>query len=218
MLISSCIWCKYIKRWALQLWPRCFLLTRDWECGANFCFVVLPSWSEKPKASEVIALLCPLLAALAWPPRLSAGNSPSEESEERDKEPRTLTYPAYITSLLDTGAKRMAAGVRMECTSQGQCPRSCHLCHMSPRAAQGRQQSEPVLLRITKATPIYELVSNNETYQVRARDVRGIISSSSPTDQIISTFDGGSLMSFQHYFPSNQKSGAASSSLILFSC
>uniref|UniRef100_A0A674NJL6 Astrotactin 1 n=1 Tax=Takifugu rubripes TaxID=31033 RepID=A0A674NJL6_TAKRU len=88
-----------------------------------------------------------------------------KESEERDKEPRTLTYPAYITSLLDTGAKRMAAGVRMECTSQGQCPRSCHLCHMSPRAAQGRQQSEPVLLQITKATPIYELVSNNETYQ-----------------------------------------------------
>lgn len=60
----------------------------------------------------------------------------------------------------------MAAGVRMDCTSQGQCPRSCHLCHMSPRAAQGRQPSEPVLLQITKATPIYELVSNNETYQV----------------------------------------------------
>lgn len=96
------------------------------------------------------------------------GNSPSEESEERDKEPRTLTYPAYVASLLDTGAKRMAAGVRMDCTSQGQCPRSCHLCHMSPRAAQGRQQSEPVLLQITKAAPIYELVSNNETYQVCA--------------------------------------------------
>uniref|UniRef100_A0A669BQN6 Astrotactin 1 n=1 Tax=Oreochromis niloticus TaxID=8128 RepID=A0A669BQN6_ORENI len=96
---------------------------------------------------------------------ISKGNSPSEESEERDKEPRTLTYPAYIASLLDSGAKRMAAGVRMDCSSQGQCPRSCHLCHMSPRAAQGRQQSEPVLLQITKATPIYELVSNNETYQ-----------------------------------------------------
>lgn len=101
-----------------------------------------------------------------FPLSVLSGNSPSEESEERDKEPRTLTYPAYIASLLDTGAKRMAAGVRMDCTSQGQCPRSCHLCHMSPRAAQGRQQSEPVLLQITKAAPIYELVSNNETYQV----------------------------------------------------
>lgn len=87
----------------------------------------------------------------------------------------------------------MAAGVRMECSSQGQCPRSCHLCHMSPRAAQGRQQSEPVLLRITKATPIYELVSNNETYQVRARDrlVSLALSPSSSTKMLISTFYGG---------------------------
>ncbi|KAM9427430.1 astrotactin-1 isoform 19-T19 [Salvelinus alpinus] len=85
-----------------------------------------------------------------------------EESEERDKEPRTLTYPAYIASLLDSGAKRMAVGVRMDCSSQGQCPYSCHLCHMSP--GPGRP-AEPVLLQITKATPLYELVSNNETYQ-----------------------------------------------------
>ncbi|XP_061746647.1 astrotactin-1-like isoform X3 [Nerophis ophidion] len=96
---------------------------------------------------------------------ISKGNSPSEESEEHDKEPRTLTYPAYVASLLDTGAKRMAAGVRMDCSSQGQCPRSCHLCHMSPRPAQGRPESLPVLLQITKAAPLYELVSNNETYQ-----------------------------------------------------
>ncbi|XP_070974330.1 astrotactin-1 isoform X2 [Oncorhynchus clarkii lewisi] len=85
-----------------------------------------------------------------------------EESEERDKEPRTLTYPAYIASLLDSGAKRMAVGVRMDCSSQGQCPYSCHLCHMSP--GPGRP-AEPVLLQMTKATPLYELVSNNETYQ-----------------------------------------------------
>ncbi|KAL4656118.1 astrotactin-1 [Arapaima gigas] len=92
-----------------------------------------------------------------------AGNSPSDESEERDKEPRTLTFPAYIASLLDSGAKRMAAGVRMDCASQGQCPPSCHLCHMSPGPS---RPSEPVLLQITKASPIYELVSNNDTVQV----------------------------------------------------
>ena len=91
------------------------------------------------------------------------GNSPSDESEERDKEPRTLTYPAYIASLLDSGAKRMAAGVRMDCSSQGQCPVSCHLCHMSPGPP---RPAEPVLLQVTKASPIYELVNNNETYQV----------------------------------------------------
>uniref|UniRef100_A0AAY4A701 Astrotactin-1 n=1 Tax=Denticeps clupeoides TaxID=299321 RepID=A0AAY4A701_9TELE len=82
--------------------------------------------------------------------------------EEHDKEPRTLTYPAYIASLLDSGAKRMAVGVRMECSSQGQCPLSCRLCHMSPGPA---HPTEPVLLHITKVTPVYELVSNNETYQ-----------------------------------------------------
>lgn len=92
-----------------------------------------------------------------------SGNSPSDESEERDKEPRTLTYPAYIASLLDSGAKRMAAGVRMDCSSQGRCPQSCHLCHMSPGPA---RPAEPVLLNITKATPIYELVNSNDTYQV----------------------------------------------------
>ncbi|KAK3566848.1 hypothetical protein QTP86_004547 [Hemibagrus guttatus] len=92
----------------------------------------------------------------------TGGNSPSDESEEWDKETRTLTYPAYIASLLDSGAKRLTAGVRMDCSSQGQCPPSCHLCHMSPGT---QRPSEPVLLQVTKAAPIYELVNNNETYQ-----------------------------------------------------
>ncbi|KAM9500569.1 astrotactin-1 isoform 2-T2 [Clarias gariepinus] len=93
---------------------------------------------------------------------ISKGNSPSDESEERDKETRVITYPAYIASLLDLGAKRLTAGVRMDCSSQGQCPPSCHLCHMSPGT---QRPSEPVLLQVTKAAPIYELVNNNETYQ-----------------------------------------------------
>lgn len=100
-----------------------------------------------------------------------AGNSPSDESEERDKEARALTYPAYISSLLDSGAKRLTAGVRMDCSSQGQCPPSCHLCHMSPGT---QRPTEPVLLQVTKAAPIYELVNNNETYQVRVLDSRNI--------------------------------------------
>nr|XP_006634781.1 PREDICTED: astrotactin-1 [Lepisosteus oculatus] len=93
---------------------------------------------------------------------ISKGNSPSDESEERDKEPKSLTYPAYIASLLDSGAKRMAAGVRMDCRSQGQCPSSCHLCQLSTGPA---RTVEPVLLQVTKAVPLYELVSNNETYK-----------------------------------------------------
>ena len=154
------------------------------------------------------------MAQLTSPsPSVLSGNSPSEESEERDKEPRTLTYPAYVASLLDTGAKRMAAGVRMDCTSQGQCPRSCHLCHMSPRAAQGRQQSEPVLLQITKSAPIYELVSNNETYQVRAVVCVIIIKVHMSSDCLMS--GRTALTAHTLYNLSHTHKKCASSSLIL---
>ncbi|XP_035278424.1 astrotactin-1 isoform X3 [Anguilla anguilla] len=112
---------------------------------------------------------------------ISKGNSPSDESEERDKEPRTLTYPAYVASLLDSGAKRMAAGVRMECGSQGRCPSACHLCHMSPGPA---RPAEPVLLQITKAAPLYELVSNNETYQALQEALKSMLWCSGKGDVI----------------------------------
>ncbi|XP_016329807.1 astrotactin-1-like, partial [Sinocyclocheilus anshuiensis] len=112
---------------------------------------------------------------------ISKGNSPSDESEEQDKEPRTLTYPAYIASLLDSGAKRMATGVRMDCISQGQCPLSCHLCHMSPGPA---RPAEPVLLNITKATPVYELVNSNETYQALQEAMMSVLWCSAKGDVI----------------------------------
>ncbi|XP_026867161.2 astrotactin-1 isoform X2 [Electrophorus electricus] len=112
---------------------------------------------------------------------ISKGNSPSDESEERDKEARTLTYPAYVASLLDSGAKRMAAGVRMDCSSQGQCPLACHLCHMSPGPP---RPAEPVLLQVTKATPIYELINNNETYQALQEALMGLLWCSGKGDVI----------------------------------
>lgn len=92
-----------------------------------------------------------------------AGNSPSDESEERERDPRVLTFPEYIASLSESGTKRMAAGVRMECQSRGRCPSSCPLCHVtsSPDAV-----AEPILLEVTKAAPIYELIINNQTQKV----------------------------------------------------
>ncbi|XP_076828241.1 astrotactin-1 isoform X3 [Brachyhypopomus gauderio] len=112
---------------------------------------------------------------------ISKGNSPSDESEERDKEARTLTYPAYVASLLDSGAKRMAAGVRMDCSSQGQCPLACRLCHMSPGPL---RPTEPVLLQVTKAAPIYELVNNNETYQALQEAMMAVLWCSGKGDVI----------------------------------
>uniref|UniRef100_A0A9J8D329 Astrotactin 1 n=2 Tax=Cyprinus carpio TaxID=7962 RepID=A0A9J8D329_CYPCA len=88
---------------------------------------------------------------------------------------------SYIASLLDSGAKRMAAGVRMDCSSQGQCPLSCHLCHMSPGPA---RPAEPVLLNITKATPVYELVNSNETYQALQEAMMSVLWCSAKGDVI----------------------------------
>ena len=93
-----------------------------------------------------------------------AGNSPSDESEERERDPKVLTFPEYITSLSESGTKRMAAGVRMECQSKGRCPSSCPLCHA---ASSPDTPTEPVLLEVTRAAPIYELVANNQTQRVR---------------------------------------------------
>lgn len=95
-----------------------------------------------------------------------AGNSPSDESEERERDPKVLTFPEYIASLSESGTKRMAAGVRMECQSKGRCPSSCPLCHVT---SSPDTPAEPVLLEVTRAAPIYELVTNNQTQRVRDR-------------------------------------------------
>lgn len=107
--------------------------------------------------------------AILPPPHCSsflclAGNSPSDESEERERDPKVLTFPEYIASLSDSGTKRMAAGVRMECQSKGRCPSSCPLCHVT---SSPETPAEPVLLEVTRASPIYELVTNNQTQRVR---------------------------------------------------
>lgn len=108
---------------------------------------------------------------MAWSPPLcpsfplSPGNSPSDESEERERDPKVLTFPEYIASLSESGTKRMAAGVRMECQSRGRCPSSCPLCHV---ASGPDVPAEPILLEVTKAAPIYELVTNNQTQRVRS--------------------------------------------------
>lgn len=52
----------------------------------------------------------------------------------------------------------------MECQSKGRCPSSCPLCHA---ASSPDTPAEPVLLEVTRAAPIYELVTNNQTQRVR---------------------------------------------------
>ncbi|KAM7053701.1 astrotactin-1 isoform 3-T3 [Molossus nigricans] len=96
-------------------------------------------------------------------PDFLTGNSPSDESEERERDPKVLTFPEYIISLSESGTKRVAAGVRMECHSKGRCPAACPLCHVAPGPD---TPAEPVLLEVTRAAPIYELVTNNQTQRL----------------------------------------------------
>ncbi|XP_029818074.1 astrotactin-1 [Manacus vitellinus] len=78
---------------------------------------------------------------------ISKGNSPSDESEERERDPKVLTFPEYIASLSESGTKRMAAG-------------ALH------GAASPNAPAEPILLEVTKAAPLYELVTNNQTQRL----------------------------------------------------
>ncbi|XP_038270105.1 astrotactin-1 isoform X3 [Dermochelys coriacea] len=94
---------------------------------------------------------------------ISKGNSPSDESEERERDPKVLTFPEYVASLSESGTKRMVAGVRMECQSRGRCPSSCPLCHVT---SSPDVPPEPILLEVTKAAPIYELVTHNQTQRL----------------------------------------------------
>ncbi|XP_043942795.1 astrotactin-1 [Protopterus annectens] len=111
---------------------------------------------------------------------ISKGNSPSDESEEKERGPRAITFPAYIDSLLESGTTRIAAGVRMHCENLGHCYSSCQLCHVSSLD----RQPEPVLLGITKAAPIYELVTNNETIKSLQEAMRSSIWCSGKGDVI----------------------------------
>lgn len=113
------------------------------------------------RAVQLISLSCDFILLISH--IYFAGNSPSDESEERERDPRVLTFPEYIASLSESGTKRMAAGVRMECQSRGRCTSSCPLCHMS---SSPDSPAEPILLEVTKAAPLYELVANNQSQRV----------------------------------------------------
>uniref|UniRef100_A0A8C9W1H7 Astrotactin 1 n=1 Tax=Scleropages formosus TaxID=113540 RepID=A0A8C9W1H7_SCLFO len=150
-------------------------LVQQWRLRSILYHVKLNQWTLSQGKFDFVAILKEFgnhfiqeavygfeESCTIWYPNKQVQRQLWLEYQDISKEPRTLTFPAYIASLLDSGAKRMAAGVRMDCTSQGQCPQSCHLCHMSPGPS---RPSEPVLLQITKAAPLYELVSNNDTVQ-----------------------------------------------------
>uniref|UniRef100_A0A8C9N755 Astrotactin 1 n=1 Tax=Serinus canaria TaxID=9135 RepID=A0A8C9N755_SERCA len=92
-----------------------------------------------------------------------------------------LSLPFQTILLSESGTKRVAAGVRMECQSRGRCPSSCPLCHVS---SSSEVPAEPILLEVTKAAPLYELVTNNQTQRVRSHATMSLLWCSGSGDVI----------------------------------
>lgn len=75
----------------------------------------------------------------------------------------------------------MASGVEIRCEEKGSCPAGCHLCHhLTPmggasgrgHASGGGKRGEqpspiPVLLEVSRVVPLYSLVQDNVTKEVR---------------------------------------------------
>uniref|UniRef100_A0A672GE35 Astrotactin 2 n=1 Tax=Salarias fasciatus TaxID=181472 RepID=A0A672GE35_SALFA len=65
----------------------------------------------------------------------------------------------YITQLLSDD---MVNGVEIRCEEKGSCPAGCHLCHH-----QAQPSPIPVLLEVSRVVPLYSLVQDNVTKEVR---------------------------------------------------
>lgn len=77
----------------------------------------------------------------------------------------------------------MVSGVEIRCEEKGSCPPGCHLCHhQTPMGGassrghasgggggrRGEQPSPiPVLLEVSRVVPLYSLVQDNVTKEVR---------------------------------------------------
>uniref|UniRef100_A0A8D3D484 Astrotactin 2 n=1 Tax=Scophthalmus maximus TaxID=52904 RepID=A0A8D3D484_SCOMX len=73
----------------------------------------------------------------------------------------------YLTALLSDD---MVDGVEIRCEEKGSCPTGCHLCHHQAvmGGVSGEQPSPiPVLLEVSRVVPLYSLVQDNVTKEVR---------------------------------------------------
>lgn len=79
----------------------------------------------------------------------------------------------------------MVNGVEIRCEEKGSCPAGCHLCHhqavmggVSGRGRTGNSRSGeqpspiPVLLEVSRVVPLYSLVQDNVTKEVRKQHGR----------------------------------------------
>lgn len=98
------------------------------------------------------------------------------------RELKSVPFISYLSALQKSQllTDDMVSGVEIRCEEKGSCPAGCHLCHhqammggVSGRGHGGSSHNGeqhppvPVLLDVSRAVPLYSLVQDNITKEVR---------------------------------------------------
>lgn len=98
------------------------------------------------------------------------------------RELKSVPFISYLLALQKSQllADDIVNGVEIRCKENGSCPSGCHLCHHQSTAGggagrgrsgnnrSGEQPSPiPVLLEVSRVVPLYNLIQDNVTKEVR---------------------------------------------------
>lgn len=98
------------------------------------------------------------------------------------RELKSVPFISYLSALQKSQllSDDIVNGVEIRCEEKGSCPTGCHLCHHQAmmggvsgrgRSANGRSGEQPspipVLLEVSRVVPLYSLVQDNVTKEVR---------------------------------------------------
>lgn len=124
------------------------------------------------------------LLLITSPPLLS---TPPEATDQGvggggRRELKSVPFISYLSALQKSQllTDDMVNGVEIRCEEKGSCPAGCHLCHhqavMGGVSGRGRTSNSrsgeqpspiPVLLEVSRVVPLYSLVQDNVTKEVR---------------------------------------------------
>lgn len=83
------------------------------------------------------------------------------------KELKSMPFITYLSGLLTAqmlSDDHLISGVEIHCEEKGRCPSTCHLCR---RPGKEQLSPTPVLLEINRVVPLYALIQDNDTREVR---------------------------------------------------
>jgi len=140
-----------------------------------------------------VNLVYPYLHPLLPIPSLLLLFNPQEATDQGvsgggRRELKSVPFISYLSAMQKSQllSDDMVSGVEIRCEEKGSCPAGCHLCHhqavvggLSGRGRTGNGRSGeppspiPVLLEVSRVVPLYSLVQDNVTKEVRNRFVCG---------------------------------------------